>query len=57
MAQMIPAETKATTAVVSGDEFALHVRTVETADAASLQVLTDDGCGSTCGACTTGVHR
>ncbi|MFE4976086.1 FxLD family lanthipeptide [Kitasatospora sp. NPDC056651] len=56
MAQMIPAETKATTAVVSGDEFDLDVRTVETADAASLQVLTDDGCGSTCGACTTGVH-
>ncbi|MFJ7911967.1 FxLD family lanthipeptide [Kitasatospora sp. NPDC096204] len=56
MAQMIQAETKATTAVAVGDEFDLDVRTVETADAASLQVLTDDGCGSTCGACTTGVH-
>ncbi|MFJ6382760.1 FxLD family lanthipeptide [Kitasatospora sp. NPDC092039] len=56
MAQIIPAETKATTAVATGDEFDLDVRTVETTDAASLQVLTDDGCGSTCGACTTGVH-
>jgi FxLD family lantipeptide len=56
MAQMLPAETKATTTVGGGDEFDLDVRTVETTDAASLQVLTDDGCGSTCGACTTGVH-
>ncbi|MCG6496892.1 FxLD family lanthipeptide [Kitasatospora sp. A2-31] len=54
MAQKITAATKATAAV--GDEFDLDVRTVETADAASLQVLTDDGCGATCGACTTGVH-
>ncbi|MFD8750077.1 FxLD family lanthipeptide [Kitasatospora sp. NPDC059577] len=39
-----------------GSEFDLDVLTVETADSASLEVLTDDGCGSTCGACTTGFH-
>ncbi|MFD7581818.1 FxLD family lanthipeptide [Kitasatospora sp. NPDC059817] len=39
-----------------GSEFDLDVRTVEAADSASLEVLTDDGCGSTCGACTTGFH-
>ncbi|MGW3046251.1 FxLD family lanthipeptide [Kitasatospora sp. NPDC001159] len=55
MAQKIPAETKAAMSVV-GDEFDLDVSTAETTDAASLQVLTDDGCGATCGACTTGVH-
>ncbi|MEU8927554.1 FxLD family lanthipeptide [Kitasatospora sp. NPDC048545] len=55
MAQKITVESKATTPA-AGDEFDLDVRTVETADAASLQVLTDDGCGSTCGACTTGLH-
>ena len=38
------------------DEFDLDVTTVERTDVASLQVLTDDNCGSTCGACTTGVH-
>ncbi|MEU6233025.1 FxLD family lanthipeptide [Kitasatospora sp. NPDC047058] len=38
------------------DEFDLDITTVERTDFASLQVLTDDGCGSTCGACTTGVH-
>ncbi|MFF2041866.1 FxLD family lanthipeptide [Kitasatospora sp. NPDC058170] len=54
MAQTITAETNATATV--GDDFDLDVRTVETTDAASLQVLTDDGCGSTCGACTTGLH-
>ncbi|MFE7190394.1 FxLD family lanthipeptide [Kitasatospora sp. NPDC057541] len=56
MAQTIQAETKAAAAVVVGDEFDLDVSTVETTDAASLQTLTDDGCGSTCGACTTGLH-
>ncbi|MEU9044455.1 MULTISPECIES: FxLD family lanthipeptide [unclassified Kitasatospora] len=55
MAQKIAAETKAAPVAVT-DEFDLDVRTVETTDAASLQVLTDDGCGATCGACTTGVH-
>ncbi|MER7579581.1 FxLD family lanthipeptide [Kitasatospora sp. NPDC097691] len=56
MAQKITAEIKAATTVVVGDDFDLDVRIVETTDAASLQVLTDDGCGATCGACTTGVH-
>jgi len=55
MARKIAAETKAAPVTVT-DEFDLDVRTVETTDAASLQVLTDDGCGATCGACTTGVH-
>ena len=54
MAQKI--ETTAAATATVGDEFDLDVRTVETTDAASLQVLTDDGCGSTCGACTTGLH-
>ncbi|MET8540233.1 FxLD family lanthipeptide [Kitasatospora sp. NPDC004799] len=56
MAQKVTAESKATEPAVGGDEFDLDVRAVETIDAASLEVLTDDGCGSTCGACTTGFH-
>ncbi|KDN85872.1 FxLD family lanthipeptide [Kitasatospora sp. NPDC004615] len=40
----------------AADEFDLDVTAIEQSDVASLQVLTDDGCGSTCGACTTGVH-
>ncbi|MFE2345589.1 FxLD family lanthipeptide [Kitasatospora cineracea] len=52
MAQSITAEVPAT----AGNEFDLDVTVVETTDAAGLQVLTDDGCGSTCGACTTGLH-
>ncbi|MFJ7910197.1 FxLD family lanthipeptide [Kitasatospora sp. NPDC096204] len=56
MTRKITAEFRATTPDAVGDEFDLDVRTVETADPASLQVLTDDGCGSTCGACTTGLH-
>ncbi|WP_327070927.1 FxLD family lanthipeptide [Kitasatospora sp. NBC_01250] len=52
MVQRISIETP----IAVADEFDLDVSTIETADAASLQVLTDDGCGSTCGACTTGVH-
>lgn len=55
MASKITVESPAAP-VATGDEFDLDVRTVEAADAASLQVLTDDGCGSTCGACTTGLH-
>jgi FxLD family lantipeptide len=35
------------------DEFDLDVTLVEVADRASLIPSTDDGCGSTCGACTT----
>ncbi|GLW58064.1 FxLD family lanthipeptide [Kitasatospora phosalacinea] len=52
MAQSITAQVPAT----ADGEFDLDVTVVETVDAASLQVLTDDGCGSTCGACTTGLH-
>ncbi|MEU3073308.1 FxLD family lanthipeptide [Streptomyces laurentii] len=37
------------------DGFELDVTLVEVADPAGLTNLTDDGCGSTCGACTTGV--
>lgn len=36
------------------DGFDLDVRLVEIADPASLVPSTDDNCGSTCGACTTG---
>jgi FxLD family lantipeptide len=35
-------------------EFDLDVRLLEMADPAGLVNVTDDGCGSTCGACTTG---
>ncbi|MFC8716570.1 FxLD family lanthipeptide [Kitasatospora sp. NPDC057198] len=52
MAQSITVQAPATT----GGDFDLDVTVVETTDAASLQVLTDDGCGATCGACTTGLH-
>ncbi|MFD5915419.1 FxLD family lanthipeptide [Kitasatospora sp. NPDC058201] len=55
MAQKIAAQNP-TVPVIDGDEFDLDVSTVETTDAAGLQTLTDDGCGSTCGACTTGLH-
>lgn len=36
--------------------FDLDVTLVEVADPAGLVNVTDDGCGATCGACTTGVH-
>jgi FxLD family lantipeptide len=35
-------------------DFDLDVRLVEHADSGQLIYNTDDGCGSTCGACTTG---
>ncbi|GHJ52883.1 FxLD family lantipeptide [Nonomuraea sp. TT08I-71] len=37
------------------EEFDLDVRLLEVADMAGLVNLTDDGCGSTCTACTTNV--
>ncbi|MFF3372018.1 FxLD family lanthipeptide [Streptomyces sp. NPDC002680] len=37
------------------DDFDLDVTLVEVADVAGLINATDDGCGSTCGACTTNV--
>ena len=35
--------------------FTLDVSLVEVTDAKGLVAATDDGCGSTCGACTTNV--
>jgi FxLD family lantipeptide len=40
---------------LASDGFDLDVSLLEITDAASLVNVTDDGCGSTCGACTTGV--
>ena len=37
------------------DGFELDVTLVEIADPAGLVNITNDNCGSTCGACTTGV--
>ena len=45
--------TGATTGTANG--FELDVTLVEIGDAAGLVNLTDDGCGETCGACTTNV--
>ncbi|GAA4187021.1 hypothetical protein GCM10022252_19840 [Streptosporangium oxazolinicum] len=42
------------TAATIEDLFDLDVRTLEIADPCGLINLTDDGCSSTCGACTTG---
>ncbi|MFC8009823.1 FxLD family lanthipeptide [Streptomyces cinereoruber] len=42
-------------AVLQEDGFTLNVGLLEVSDAAGLTNLTDDNCGSTCGACTTGV--
>ncbi|MFD7662937.1 FxLD family lanthipeptide [Streptomyces sp. NPDC059788] len=39
----------------ASDGFDLDVSLVEVADPAGLVNLTDDNCGSTCGACTTNV--
>lgn len=39
----------------ASDGFDLDVSLVEIADPAGLVNLTDDNCGSTCGACTTNV--
>ena len=39
----------------ASDGFDLDVRLVEIGDSAGLVNLTDDGCGETCGACTTNV--
>ena len=51
-------QTTASTLATRDDEgFDLDVSTVENTDRFSDLVRgTDDGCGSTCGACTTGVH-
>ncbi|MCI0383809.1 FxLD family lanthipeptide [Streptomyces sp. CNQ085] len=39
----------------ASDGFDLDVSLVEIADPAGLVNLTDDNCGTTCGACTTNV--
>jgi len=39
----------------AADGFELDVTLVEVGDVAGLVSLTDDGCGETCGACTTNV--
>ncbi|UNO42152.1 FxLD family lanthipeptide [Streptomyces sp. MST-110588] len=39
----------------TSDGFDLDVSLVEVSDTAGLISLTDDGCGETCGACTTNV--
>lgn len=41
--------------VTASDGFDLDVSLVEVGDSAGLVNLTDDGCGETCGACTTNV--
>jgi FxLD family lantipeptide len=41
--------------VGAADGFDLDVSLVEVGDTAGLVNLTDDNCGSTCGACTTNV--
>jgi len=55
---MTLAATEAPLAVAIGpdphDLFDLDVRTLEIADPCGLINMTDDGCSSTCGACTTG---
>jgi FxLD family lantipeptide len=50
-----PSTTSQAPATTSADGFDLDVSLVEVADSASLTNLTNDGCGSTCGACTTNV--
>jgi FxLD family lantipeptide len=39
----------------NAQDFDLDVTLLEIADPGSLVNVTDDNCGSTCGACTTGV--
>jgi FxLD family lantipeptide len=47
--------TPVTTDAATIDGFDLDVTLVEIGDVAGLISLTDDGCGETCGACTTNV--
>ncbi|MFI1097343.1 FxLD family lanthipeptide [Streptomyces sp. NPDC020917] len=42
-----------TAALAAPDTFDLDVSLVEVGDTAGLVNLTDDGCGSSCGACVT----
>ncbi|WP_406469909.1 FxLD family lanthipeptide [Streptomyces sp. NBC_01615] len=54
---MSPNITHTATAIpaTASDGFDLDVTLVEVGDSAGLVNLTDDGCGETCGACTTNV--
>ncbi|MFD4347402.1 FxLD family lanthipeptide [Streptomyces coelicoflavus] len=54
---VVPSSTQASSQQAQGttDGFDLDVSLVEVADPAGLVNLTDDNCGSTCGACTTNV--
>ncbi|WP_353946456.1 FxLD family lanthipeptide [Streptomyces sp. HUAS MG91] len=47
--------TKIQKPAAASDGFALDVVLLEVGDVAGLINLTDDGCGETCGACTTNV--
>ena len=49
-----PAESGTAPPPAGDAEFDLDIRLLEVADSAGLVNVTDDGCGSTCGACTTG---
>ncbi|WP_329131107.1 FxLD family lanthipeptide [Streptomyces sp. NBC_01476] len=55
MSPTIARTTKANTGTTAVDGFELDVTLVEVGDVAGLVSLTDDGCGETCGACTTNV--
>lgn len=52
---MAPTPAALSDAVEAVDDFELDVALLEVADPAGLVNLTDDGCTTTCGACTTGV--
>ncbi|MEV7525862.1 FxLD family lanthipeptide [Streptomyces sp. NPDC091371] len=51
-----PGTTQAHPQTTTEGAFDLDVALVELGDPGGLRTLTDDNCGSTCGACTTGVH-
>ncbi|WP_329331193.1 FxLD family lanthipeptide [Streptomyces sp. NBC_00663] len=53
--QVQPRTSVLPTSAVTVDGFDLDVTLVEIADVAGLINLTDDGCGSTCGACVSSV--
>ncbi|MGW1064375.1 FxLD family lanthipeptide [Streptomyces aureus] len=55
MSPQIQHGTKAQPTAGTPDGFDLDVRLVEIADVVGLINLTDDNCGTTCGACTTNV--
>ncbi|MFE6692168.1 FxLD family lanthipeptide [Streptomyces sp. NPDC057743] len=58
MTRSVPKSTapaQESTAPIQSDGFDLNVSLLEVSDAAGLTNLTDDNCGTTCGACTTNV--